>query len=307
MKIIRNKIVVTFLIAFAAIVSIRCTGGGSDGEFTAGPNARRYDLKGVVESVNREEKTAMIAHEEIPGFMEPMTMKFRFKDDWVWDALKKGSVVTAVMVVDNEKESGPTFWLESPGIVDAPTSEGPEPPDEEAALEGKKVIDFSLTDQDGDTLTAKDFEGKAWAITFIYTECPLPEYCILMSKNFSDLANEISEDPELGEKIRLLSISFDPAKDTPEKLRAYGLGYLGKNSKAGDFKIWKLAVGEDAKIRKIADFFGLRYEVDEKDKTHFNHSLRTVAIGPDGKVRRVFSGGDWRKPELLKELKASLE
>ncbi|QQS41334.1 MAG: SCO family protein [Acidobacteriota bacterium] len=305
MKIIRNKIVACILIAAAAVLSIHCTSGDSaDDEFTAGPNAKRYELKGVVESVNLEEKTAMIAHEEIPGFMEPMTMKFRFKDEWVWDALKEGSQVTAVMVVDNEKGK---YWLENPSIVDAPTTAGPEPPKEDVAVEGKKVIDFSLTDQDGNTLTPKDFEGKAWAITFIYTACPLPEYCILMSKNFSDLANQIADDPELSNKVRLLSISFDPAKDTPEKLRAYGLGYLGKESRASDFKIWKLAVGEDEKIRKIADFFGLRYEVDEKNKTHFNHSLRTVAIGPEGTVRKVFSGGDWKKSELLDELKASLK
>lgn len=295
----------TLLISVTAIVSIQCSAGGSaDGDFTAGPNAKRYDLKGVVESVDREGKTAMIAHEEIPGFMEPMTMKFRFKEDWVWDVLRKGSQVTAVMVADDENGE---YWLESPSIVEAPEGAGPEPPKEEVAVEGKKVIDFSLTDQDGKILTPKDFEGKAWAITFIYTECPLPEYCILMSKNFSDLANEIAEDLELSDKVRLLSISFDPAKDTPEKLRAYGLGYLGRDSKAGDFKIWKLAVGDDEKIRKIADFFGLRYEVDEKDKTQFNHSLRTVAIGPDGTVRKVFSGSDWKRSELLDELKASLE
>ncbi|MCO6509998.1 MAG: SCO family protein [Aridibacter famidurans] len=305
MKIIRSKLVISLLVATAAIVSIQCTASDqADGEFTAGPNAKRYDIKGVVESVNREEKTAMIAHEEIPGFMEPMTMKFRFKDEWVWDALKEGSQVTAVMVVDNEKGK---YWLENPSIVDAPKTAGPEPPKEEVAVEGKKVIDFALTDQDGKTLTPKDFAGKAWAVTFIYTACPLPEYCILMSRNFSDLANEIAEDPELADKVRLLSISFDPAKDTPEKLRSYGLGYLGKDSKAKDFAIWKLAVGEDERIRKIADFFGLRYEVDEKNKTHFNHSLRTVAIGPDGTVRKVFSGGDWKKQELLKELKASLK
>lgn len=305
MKIIRIKIVVAILIAAASILTIQCTSGDpADSDLTAGPNAKRYDLKGVVESVNREEKTAMIAHEEIPGFMEPMTMKFRFKEDWVWDVLKQGSQVTAVMVVDNEKGK---YWLENPSIVDAPEGAGPEPPKEEVAVEGKKVIDFSLTDQDGKPLTPKDFEGKAWAITFIYTQCPLPEYCILMSKNFSDLANQIADDPELSEKVRLLSISFDPAKDTPEKLRSYGLGYLGKDSKAADFGIWKLAVGEDEKIRKIADFFGLRYEVDEKNKTHFNHSLRTVAIGPDGTVRKVFSGGDWKKSELLDELRASLK
>lgn len=303
MRIIQKRTVLLILLAALALLSIQCDTGGSPDEFTAGPNAKRYELKGVVESVDREKKTAMIAHDEIPGFMEPMTMEFRFKEDWVWDVLKKGSRVSAVLVVDNEKG---TFWLENPNIVEAPEGAGPEPPKEEASVEGRQVIEFELTDQDGKKVSPKDFEGKAWAVTFIYTECPLPEYCILMSKNFSDLANEIAGDPVLSEKIRLLSISFDPAKDTPDKLRAYGLGYLGRNSKADDFKVWKLAVGDDSRIRKIADFFGLRYEVDEKNKTQFNHSLRTAVIGPDGTVRKVFTGGDWKKAELLEELKNSL-
>ena len=164
------------------------------------------------------------------------------------------------------------------------------------------MIDFSLTDQDNKPVSLKDFAGKSWALTFIYSECPLPDFCIAMSKHFSDAANKIAENEELKQNTRLLSISFDPKRDTPERLKSYGLGYLGKDSKAADFSIWKLAAGKDEEIRKIADFFGLRYEVDEKDNTQFNHSLRTAVISPDGKVKKVFSGNDWTVDELLREL-----
>jgi len=166
------------------------------------------------------------------------------------------------------------------------------------------VPDFKLVNQDGKQISLNNFRGKSLAITFIYTRCPLPEYCILMSKNFSDLANQLQNAPELKDKIRLLSISFDPATDTPQKLREYGLGYLGKDAKP-DFTVWQLATAPDAQMKTIADFFGLRYETAENDKTQINHSLRTIVVAPDGRVRKVFAGGDWTNEELLSELEAA--
>ena len=284
-----------------------CGSGGSKGpagKFEAGPSAKRYDLKGKVVAVDKQKKEASIAHDEIPGYMDAMTMDFPIKEDWVWDVLTVGSEIQADLVVDNENG---TFWLENPRIVASTVSGDAPPVREDVAVQGKQVVDFTLTDQDGKPVSPKDFEGKAWAITFIYTQCPLPNYCILMSKNFSDLANRLASDEKLKDRIRLLSISFDPAEDTPAKLKQYGIGYLGKDSKAADFSIWKLAVGDDSKIKKISDFFGLRYEVDANDKTQFNHSLRTIVIGPDGKVRKVFTGNDWTVDQLERELVSSLE
>jgi protein SCO1/2 len=120
-----------------------------------------------------------------------------------------------------------------------------------------------------------------------------------MSTHFSD-----QQRIELKDKMQLLSVSFDPENDTPAKLKSYGLGYMGKG--ATDLGVWQLAVGSDAEVRKIADFFGLRYEVDATDKTQINHSLRTAVIAPDGKVTKIFAGNEWTPAELLKELRATL-
>ena len=297
-------LIVTFAFVF---LFVQCGGNGAGepggNDFEASAGAQRYDLKGRVVSVDKEKKEASIAHDEIPGFMEAMTMDFRIKEDWVWDVLAEGAEIQADLVVDNSKGE---YWLENPRIVASSVPDEPLPVREDAAIEGKKVIEFTLADQDGKSVTPGDFKGKAWAITFIYTECPLPEFCILMSRNFSDLANRLAADDDLKERTGLLSISFDPAKDTPEKLRQYRLGYLGKGSPAAGTGIWRLAVGDDAKVRKIADFFGLRYEVDAADKTQFNHSLRTIVVSPDGTIRKVFTGNDWTVDDLLTELKAAL-
>ena len=266
-------------------------------------NQKRYDLRGTVVSVDKLKKTAKIDHEDIPGFMEKMTMEFPVHENWVWEDLVPGVQIRAELVVDSSAKD--PYWLEKISIV--ANSAPNQPPVEEKQPEqvGKTVPDLSLTNQDGKKFTFKDYRGKALAVTFIYRECPLPEFCIKMSKQFADMANQIASDPEAKDKIRLLSISFDPEGDTPEKLKQYGLGYLGKDAK-DELTIWNLAVGTDKEVRAVADFFGLKYETDAADKTQINHSLVTAVIAPDGKVTRLFSGGRWTPDDVLAELKRQL-
>lgn len=270
---------------------------------TDSTDVKRYNLKGKVVEVDRAKKTAKIAHDEIPEMpMAAMTMDFPIRADWVWDDLTKDSEIRAELVVDKDG-----YWLENIGIVAAPNSSKSAPtPNENFAQVGNEVPNFTLTNQDGKRFSMKDYRGKALAITFIYTRCPLPQYCIMMSRNFSDLANQINGDAELKEKIRLLSISFDPQTDTPAKLKEYGKGYLG-NPEKPDFTVWQLAVGSDKEVKEIADFFGLRYEVDASDKTQFNHSLRTAIIAPDGKVTKILPGSEWTPKDLLREMQTTLK
>jgi protein SCO1/2 len=268
----------------------------------ASTEAKRYDLRGRVVAVDRAKKKATIAHDDVVGYMPAMTMEFPIKDDWVWDDLTKDAEIRAKLVVDKDG-----FWLEDLGIIVAPNPNQPAPPvNENFAQVDKEVPDFALTNQDGKRFSFKDYRGKALAVTFIYVKCPLPNYCILMSRHFSDLANQLSENAELKDKIRLLSISFDPKNDTPEKLKQYGLGYLGKDSKAG-FNIWQLAVGSEKEVKDVADFFGLYFKTDEQNVEQFNHSLRTAVIGPDGKVAKIFAGNEWTTNDLLRELQGTLE
>ena len=266
--------------------------------------AKRYPLKGKVMSVDRNAKTAKIDHEAVEGYMGAMTMEFPVHADWVWDDLVPGADIKAELVVDTAAKD--PYYLENIGIVaNAKPGQAEPPVNENFAQIGKEVPDFTLTNQDGKKVSIKDFRGKALAITFIYAKCPLPDYCIRMSTNFSDLVGQVNSNPELRDQIRLLSISFDPANDTPEKLRSYGIGYMGNDPKA-KFDVWQLAVGKDEEVRKIAEFFGLRYEVDQNDKTQINHSLRTAVIAPDGRVTKIFAGNEWKPLALLRELEASL-
>ena len=262
--------------------------------------AKRYPLKGRVVSVDKAAKKAKIDHDAIEGYMPAMEMDFPIHEDWVWDELVPGAEVRAELVVDNTAKE--PYWLENIGIIAHAKPDQAQPAvDPRFAQIGNPVPDFTLTDQDGKRISISDFKGKAIAITFIYARCPLPDYCIRMSTNFSDVARVLADEPDAQSKYALLSISFDPENDTPAKLKSYGLGYMGKDAK--DLGVWKLAVGSDAEVRKIADFFGIRYEVDANDKTQINHNLRTAIVSPEGNVVKMFAGSDWAAAELLKEMK----
>ena len=297
-EIMRTKAVFLIITLFLA-----ACGSKPNDATNASPNAKRYPFKGKVVKVDRTAKKATIDHDAVPGYMEAMTMDFPIHADWVWDDLKPGAEIRAELVVDNS--SNDPYFLENIGIVANLDPNKQVDINPNFAQIGQAVPDFSLTDQDGKRISLKDFRGKALAITFIYAKCPLPDYCIRMSTNFSDLAKQLAGDNELKDKVRLLSISFDPANDTPEKLRSYGIGYLGNDPNV-KFDIWTLAVGKDAEVRKIADFFGLRYEVDESDKTLINHSLRTAVIDPSGRVTKIFAGNDWAVADLKAELQKAL-
>ncbi|MGQ0541755.1 MAG: SCO family protein [Blastocatellia bacterium] len=272
------------------------------GTQTAPSDVKRYELKGTVVSVDKAAKLAKIEHEPIPGYMDAMTMDFPIREDWVWNELQPGAQVRAELVVDNSAKD--PYWLEKIGIVAAPNPNQTPLPEKISEQIGKEVPNFSLTNQEGKRISMKDYRGKSLAITFIYRECPLPDYCIKMSQGFSTLAVQLNGTKEFKDKIRLLTISFDPTRDTPAKLKEYGIGYLG-NPEKPDFTVWQLAVGNDKEIRALADFFDLIYEIDANDKTQFNHSLVTAVISPDGKVAKILNGNRWTPDELLTELNSA--
>lgn len=291
------------LIVFSALLFAGC-GGGTQTEVSNEANVKRYELRGKVVSVDKDAKRARIDHEEIPDFMERMTMDFPIKEDWVWNDLVPGVEIRAELVVDSSAKD--PYWLEKIGIIASPNPDVATAEPAEPEQIGKEMPEISLTDQNGKKFTFKNYRGKTVALTFIYRECPLPEFCIKMSRYFSDAANQIAADAELKDKVRLISVSFDPERDTPEKLKQYGLGYLGTES-ADDLTVWNLAVGEDKEVRKLADFLGLKYEVNEQNKAEINHNLVTAIIGPDGKVAKVLPGNRWTVSGLLIEIQKVAE
>ncbi len=254
----------------------------------ASPGAKRYEIKGKVVSADRPNKKVTIDHQEIPGYMEAMTMAFTLPDDWAYEHLAPGADIQATLVVDTGRS-----WLEQPVI----TSAGPAG-DTSAVAEprpGDEVPDFTLLNQDGRKISFNDYRGRALVVTFIYTRCPLPDYCPLMTSHFAEIKKTLDRDPKLAQRTQLLSITVDPEYDTPRVLKSY----RARHSPDGGGS-WEFATGTADEIKAAAQFFGLSY-FPEKDQ--IIHSLRTSVVSPDRKVVRVFRGNEWKPAEVVAELR----
>jgi len=209
----------------------------------------RYELKGRVVAVDKPATALVITHEDIPDLMDSMTMPFTLKDPYWLGVAQPGDRVTATLVIDNDES-----WLEDVVIVSDPSgaSDAAEPA---GAKAGDAVPNFTLVNQEGKKISLDQYRGRSLVLTFIYTRCPLPDYCPLMTANFTEIDRELQKDSALGAKAHLLSISVDPVFDTPKVLRAYAESHGLK-----DFKRWEYATGSEEEVRKIAEYFGLQYK-----------------------------------------------
>ncbi len=263
------------------------------------PNEKRYDLKGKVVAVDKFERTATIAHEDIKGYMPAMTMPFRIRNDADLEMMKAGDQVTGTLVVSDADS-----WVEITAIVEgpAPASQDVDVPGEPRP--GTEIPDFGLVNQDGKRIHLAQYRGQALALTFIYTRCPMPDQCTLMSNNFAAIDQELQKRPGVYAGTHLLTISFDPEYDSPKVLRSYGASHSGRYSDE-TFQHWEFAGGSADEVKGIAQYFGLRYFHDtESGQDQVIHSLRTVVIGPDGKVFKLYRGNEWKPAEVVADLQS---
>ena len=258
---------------------------------------QKYDVRGKVLAVDKDESTVTVAEEAIPGYMAAMTMAYPVKDKWAFDILKPGQTIHASLVVASDRA-----WLE--GIVVSeegkPESDSLAPPESARTPLGQQVPDFALINQDGKRVHLHQYRGKSLLLTFIYTRCPFPNYCPLMNKNFAQILEQVRSDPKLSVSTYLLSVSIDPEYDKPAVLRAYGLRFAGNSH---PFDHWEFASGTPEQVRKVAEFFGLKYWTEGGQIVH---ALVTALIGPDGKVIHLYPGNDWQPAQVVSDLQGLL-
>jgi protein SCO1 len=263
------------------------------------PSGARYDFKGKVVSVEKDKQLVTIAHEEVKGYMPAMIMPFKLKDAWPFEVLAAGDQIGATLVVD-----GSSTWLEDVVITQqgtaAATASGNQATE---AKTGDEIPNYGLVNQDNKPIKIHDYRGKALLLTFIYTRCPDPTYCTLMSNNFAEVDQELQNQPELYKQTHLLSISFDPDFDTPAVLRSYGAAYTGKYVDE-KFDHWEFASGSKDQVKGLAQYFGLRYY---EGSDQIIHGLRTVIVAPDGKVYKVYSDNTWKPAEVVSDLQKATQ
>lgn len=256
-----------------------------------------FALRGEIVQIDTARNRLTVAHEEIPNYMMAMTMPFKVKDPSLLRGLRVGDTIHATLAVSRTES-----WLEA--ITVAGRGEPPDPQLVAGAImarmlkPGDQLPNDAFLNQDGRFVRFSDYRSKAVAITFIYTRCPLPDFCILMSNNFGKIQRLLKKDPTLNQRWQLVTISFDPRFDTPKVLKDYGKNY------GADFATWDFLTDQDTSgrtVMKLADGLGLTYENDEGGL--IAHNLRTVLLDRKGRITKVIQGNEWKVEEVAEELR----
>ena len=205
---------------------------------------REVELRGVVVSVDLPKKELTIQHGDIPRFMPAMTMPFKVRDVRLLAGRVPGDLVRGTLVVENGDAHLRT--LERTGSGRVPATSSPALPG--VLAPGAAVPDVRFLDERGDLQRLSGWRGQALAVSFIYTRCPIPNFCPLMDQHFKAAQAVVLKEPDLRGRIRLLSVSFDPIHDQPTVLarRAKQLSV--------DPAVWSYLTGE-------REFYGLSFQV----------------------------------------------
>ena len=260
--------------------------------------ADHYDTRGVVRGFSPDRSTIEIQHENIPGFMPSMTMPFVARDPKQIADLKTGDAISFRMAVTKKD-----FWIENVKKIRREEVDVAEPKQTssvsaggEARLkEGDEMPPFTLTNQNGERVSLDTFHGQPFVLTFVFTRCPVPNFCPRMSNNFEELQTAIKGDTGRLATTRLLSVTLDPGYDTPEILSEYAAFHHA------DSKIWTFATGDDKEIDSLTRAFSV-YRQNEGGT--ISHGLATALIDHNGTVEKIWRGNGWTPAEVTAAIKA---
>jgi protein SCO1/2 len=252
---------------------------------------REYRLVGQILAVDRQMNRVTIRHQDIDGFMPGMTMPFPVRDASLLNGRVAGELVEATLSVQ-----GTDAW------VSRLTVTGKAPITEAAPLlglgPGDRIADAALVDQDGAPMRVSDLRGHAAVVSFIYTRCPLPEYCPTIEARLGAVQQAITGDPALA-GTRILAVTLDPAHDTPPVLAVHA------RERHADPSVWRFASGTADAIDAFGRQFGLAVTRTSSEPSGIEHNLRTVILAPDLRIVAVLTGSDWPASEAISALRTA--
>lgn len=258
---------------------------------------REYELRGQVVAVDEARQEITIRHEDIRGFMPGMTMPFKVRPGTLVRERKPGELIRATLVVQDSDA-----YVRSIVSTGYAPLDGPPPPPRVPLLEpGAAIPDATFVDQSGATRTLAGWRGRTLALTFIYTRCPVPDFCPRMDRQFGEVQRAILADASLRDAVHLISISFDPDYDTPPVLAAHA------RRVGADPAVWSFLTGTKDDIMAFGAPLGVTLVPDTSHPQEIVHNLRTAVVNGDGRLVRIFSGSDWTPAELLDEIRKALE
>jgi protein SCO1/2 len=259
--------------------------------------AERYAMSGMVLRVDREGSAFVVSHDAVPGVMPAMTMPFEVRDVREIEGLGPGTMVSFALVVD-----GQDTHAENVRVVTYETAEqdpltasrlrlltdlARPPTSPRAIAAGQQVPDFTLTDQAFARVRLSSLRGRTVAVNFIYTSCALPQFCFRVANHFGVVQRRFRE--RLGKDLVLLTITFDPARDSPEVLARYARQWQASP------ETWHFLTGSVDEVRAVGDLFGVDAFPDEG---LMNHSVRTAIIDRHGTLLANIEGNRYTATQV---------
>jgi protein SCO1/2 len=254
--------------------------------------AKHYSTNGLVLRVDKPAEVVTISHQAFPGYMDAMVMPFDLKGSAREVPLTPGDRILFRLAVKGGRSWVDQLEIVSAAPVDAGLQQTPVKP--VLVPVGAAIPDFTLTDQAGGPVSLSALKGKVVAVTFIYTRCPLPDYCPRMVENFKSIRDRFAT--RMNRDLVLLTISFDPQYDTPAMLAEYA-----SSQRAGG-PGWHFLTGDNANVERVCNAFGIQYWPEEGMITH---SLQTAVIDRDGRLAATVEGKEFT-PRQLGDLVAAV-
>lgn len=163
-------------------------------------------------------------------------------------------------------------------------------------------LEYNLLDQYNDEVSfPEQYAGNVVIVSYVYTYCP--DICPMITYNMRDIQRALPD----AENFMLVSVSFDPLRDTPETLYEYANNYRLDQSN------WRLLTGDPDTVENLLDKLRIRtlksptrFTEDGGELYFIDHTDRITLLDHEGNVRRNYSGSDVDPDMVVKDIKRLL-
>ena len=258
---------------------------------------KTYNVNGVVISINESERSIIVDHDSIPGFMMPMVMPFNLKYIEAVKGINPNDSINFKFKITEDYSYAYDFVVVGKRSKEIDEDDFWDDDEYKKKEIGEEISNITLINLDGNPVELDQYRDKYVFVSFIFTRCPVPNMCPAVVIKNGVLARRFKE----ADKIKFIMISFDYVYDTPEILTSR---YNDAISNFPNWTVW-------SSVGKISDLYTLSSEIGCEywgiEKNNIGHNLRSALIGPGRKLLNTWEGDDWLASSVGKEIENYIE